>query len=255
MNLNQITPVILTFNEGANLDRTLQALISFPVVIVLDSGSTDQTEAICSTFPNVHWHQRPFDSHAAQWNVGLQLIQTPWALTLDADYFLSEKLLAEILALPDDPTVNGFYIPFIYQIHGQSLHRSLLPPRLALFEKAQGTYVQDGHTQDCRLNGEHATLQNPFFHDDRKPFSRWWAAQEKYTDLEIEKLTTTSWAELKIQDRLRKCIFIAPIAVLFYNLLYHRSFLDGRAGLIYTVQRFLAEALLSFKLLLAWLRA
>jgi glycosyltransferase involved in cell wall biosynthesis len=255
MILSHITPVILTYNEEANIARTLSQLHWAQSVVILDSGSTDQTEAICRSFPTVHWHQRPFDTHAQQWNAALHLVQTPWALTMDADYLMSSALIDEITALPDKSLYDGYRIPFIYQINGHPLRQSLLPPRIALFQKNRGHYLQDGHTQDLLLQGNCGNLHQPFFHDDRKPFSRWWSNQQHYARQEAEKLYSTPWQQLSLQDRLRKCPPLAPLAVIFWCLIVKGLALNWPAGWIYTYQRTLAEALISLKFFLHWLKA
>jgi glycosyltransferase involved in cell wall biosynthesis len=76
MNLDLITPLILTYNEAPNIDRTLRPLSWAKEVIVIDSGSTDETLAICKKFQNVRIVIRPFDNHTAQWNFGLQQVKT-----------------------------------------------------------------------------------------------------------------------------------------------------------------------------------
>jgi glycosyltransferase involved in cell wall biosynthesis len=255
MKLTDITPLILTHNEEANIARCLAGLEWAQSIVILDSGSSDGTQDLCRSYPAVHWHQRPFDTHAKQWNAGLHLIQTSWVLTMDADYLLSVDLMEEIRSLPDNNDPDGYHIPFIYQINGHSLHQSLLPPRLALFKKDKGAYIQDGHTQDLILTGSTGILKGYFLHDDRKPFSRWWASQERYADMEVEKLSQTFWSQLRLQDKLRKLIFPAPPAVLFFTLFVKGCLCNGRAGWIYAGQRFLAEALLSFKLVLSWLKS
>lgn len=99
--LDRVCVLILTFNEAENLARTLGALSAFPRVLVLDSGSTDETRAIAQSHPNVRVQVRPFDAHARQWNHGLAAcgIEDPWVLALDADYVLDPALAAEIAAL------------------------------------------------------------------------------------------------------------------------------------------------------------
>src|SRR5512143_2622752 len=92
---DRITPLILTWNEEANIARTLDKLRWAREVVVVDSGSTDGTRAICESFPNVRVVVRPFDSHAAQWNFGLKEtgIVSDWVLALDADYVLTDDLV------------------------------------------------------------------------------------------------------------------------------------------------------------------
>ena len=94
--LDQITPLVLTYNEAPNIRRTLEKLRWAREIIVVDSFSTDETLDRLKAFPQVRVVQRKFDTFAGQCNFGLDQIQTPWVLSLDADYVLSEELIEEI---------------------------------------------------------------------------------------------------------------------------------------------------------------
>ena len=62
--LDQISVLILTYNEEKNIGRTLAALERFTDIVVLDSGSTDATACIVGSFRNTRLVTRPFDEHA-----------------------------------------------------------------------------------------------------------------------------------------------------------------------------------------------
>lgn len=245
--MNEVTPLVLTFNEAPNLDRTLGALRWAARVVVLDSGSTDETAEIAHRFPNVDVVHRAFDAHAAQWNFGLAQLRTPWALTLDADYIVPPAFVEEMRRALERPEADGYRAPFRYCIGGRPLRGALYPPRIVLFRRDRARYVQDGHTQALDLDGVPGTLQTPIFHDDRKPLSRWLANQAKYAALEADKLLATPLGQLGRADRLR-LRKLAPLVVPFYCLLARRLVLDGRAGLEYTLQRTYAEVLLALEL-------
>ncbi len=59
MNLETITPLILTFNESPNIDRTLKQLFWAQTVVVLDSFSTDETLEILHSYPQVKVFNAP----------------------------------------------------------------------------------------------------------------------------------------------------------------------------------------------------
>ena len=63
--LDQITPLILTLDEEANIERVLSRLKWARDVVVLDSGSTDATRSLLANFPNVRCVEHKFVSHAA----------------------------------------------------------------------------------------------------------------------------------------------------------------------------------------------
>src|SRR5690349_1091232 len=108
MDLTGITPLILTFNEMANIERTLAALSWASRILVVDSFSDDGTVEYLNGHPRVDIIQRQFDTFAAQCNFGLDHIDTEWVLSLDADYVCSEDLIREIAALPEPPQADGF---------------------------------------------------------------------------------------------------------------------------------------------------
>lgn len=257
MQLNTITPLILTFNEAPNLDRTLAQLTWATTIVVVDSYSTDATLEILQRYPHIQLWQRPFDSFAAQCNFGLSQISSEWVLSLDADYVLSDQLVAEIRALPEDDAddtsnygrISGYSARFNYCVFGQPLRGTLLPPRQVLYRRTQATYHNDGHAHRVSINGTVRPLSGYIYHDDRKPLSRWLWAQDRYMVLEAKKLRATPVYQLSWGDRLRRQTPFAPAVILLYCLLLKGGILDGKAGWYYALQRTLAEILLAIRLM------
>ncbi|KPQ32982.1 MAG: Glycosyltransferases involved in cell wall biogenesis [Phormidesmis priestleyi Ana] len=245
--LDQITPVLLTFNEEENIARTLSQLSWAARIVVVDSFSTDTTLEILSRYPNVEVYQRIFDTHAIQWNYALRQSYTTWVLSLDADYYLSDELIEEISQLT--PTATAYSIKFKYCINGKPLRGAILPPRLSLFNRHEATYVDDGHTQQLKAEGTIQTLKHSILHDDRKSLKRWLWAQERYAILEVEKLNQMNPRELSMADRIRQYKVVAPLLVLFYCLFVRGVIFDGRAGWYYAWERTLAEIVLSLLLI------
>lgn len=249
--LQDVDVLILTYNEEANLERTLQALRRFPRIVVLDSGSTDGTLAIAARHANVRVCTNPFASHATQWNHGLREcgLQARWVLALDADYVLDPQLVDEIAALRPAPDVAGWRVRFRYCVHGRALSASLYPPGVILYRRESASYTQDGHSQRVHVRGRVLPLRGSVSHDDRKAFSTWLAAQDRYARIECRSLRTTPWHALNWRDRVRRLVVVAPWLVPLYCLTIGRGLLDGRAGLFYAMQRAIAETLLSARLL------
>ncbi|NEQ83716.1 MAG: glycosyltransferase family 2 protein, partial [Moorea sp. SIO2I5] len=117
--LEEITPLILTYNEAPNIQRTLQQLTWANTIVVIDSYSTDETLEILDSIPQVQVFQRKFDSFAGQCNYGLGKIPSEWVLSLDADYVLTDELISEIQTLPRSPDVNSYSVRFKYCIFGK----------------------------------------------------------------------------------------------------------------------------------------
>jgi glycosyltransferase involved in cell wall biosynthesis len=249
--LDKITPLILTLNEEANIERTLSHLSWAREIVVLDSFSTDRTVELAKRDPRVRLVQRAFDSHAGQWNFGLRQtkISTPWVLALDADYQVTSDVERELAEMQDEPEVMAYWARFRYAVHGKVLRGAAYPPVAVLFRWDQAQYTQDGHTQRLQFRGKCRMLRNTLVHDDRKPLRHWLASQQRYVKLEAKKLSTAHPSELSLADRIRRLILPAPPLVFLLCYLIKGGFLDGRAGLHYALQRALAELLLSLELI------
>jgi glycosyltransferase involved in cell wall biosynthesis len=87
--LDQITPVLLTYNEGENIGRTLSRLRWAKDIVVVDSGSTDGTLNILTAFPNLRVFKRRFDTHAKQWRYGVEETQLPLIGSFDSTQIIS----------------------------------------------------------------------------------------------------------------------------------------------------------------------
>ena len=96
---DQITPLIITYNEAPNICRTLDKLLWAKRIVVIDSGSTDGTVEMLRGYPQVAVIEHPFADFASQCNFGLTQVASPWVLSLDADYELSDELVRELASL------------------------------------------------------------------------------------------------------------------------------------------------------------
>jgi glycosyltransferase involved in cell wall biosynthesis len=249
--LADITPVILTYNEAANIGRSLERLTWAKEVVIVDSASTDETLVIAGRFPNVRTVQRPFDTHAQQWRFAVEEtgIVSDWILRLDADYMVEPALRDELASLSPAAATAAYEIAFTYCIDGRPLRGSLYPALPVLFRRGKAGFVQDGHTEKLRIDGAVVRLSNRLLHDDRKSLERWLQSQSRYQAQEADKLLSRSWSELSWPDRLRRTRFLGPLAVAVHCLFVKGLIFDGSAGLLYTAQRVTADLILSMHLL------
>ncbi len=247
-NSEEITPVLLTLNEEPNIERIISRLTWANEIVVVDSGSEDHTVEILNSLPNVRVIHRKFDNHASQWSFAVHetAIKTPWVLAMDADYLLSEQLVEELSTLKLGDGCDAYSAPFIYCIDGKPINGSLYHPVTVLFKKDRSHYIQNGHTQRVQIKGAVGTLQSTIFHDDRKPFKSWLGSQKKYAILEARLILGSRFKELSLPNRARKLLVITPILVPPYVLFVNGVIFNGLRGLRYAVERFIAEALISY---------
>ena len=105
--------IVLTFNEEQHLPRLLQSIAALNApLFILDSGSTDQTLKIASTF-GAQMKQNAFINHPKQWDYALKNfeINTPWIIGLDADQTVTPELFALLVNFKEEEhqDVNGIY--------------------------------------------------------------------------------------------------------------------------------------------------
>src|SRR5579863_6393658 len=169
MDVESITPLILTYDEAPNIARTLDKLTWARRIVVIDSGSTDGTIELLARYPQVDVVHHPFDNFADQCNFGLTYVRTTWALSLDADYELSAELVRELQDLQETEAVRGYRASFVYSIYGRRLRGSLYTPRTVLYRARDAQYVNEGHGHRVQISGQVRQLRGVIYHDDRKP--------------------------------------------------------------------------------------
>ena len=247
--LDQITPLIITYNEAPNIRRSLEKLRWAQRIVVIDSGSTDETLTILASYPQVTVIQHRFSDFASQCNFGLTQVTSPWVLSLDADYELSDALVEELGTLALDSGPAGYQVRFVYRIYGRPLRGTLYPPRTVLYRKDRARYRNEGHGHRVILDGKVQRLEGLIYHYDRKPLARWLASQQSYALKEVSYLTEARTTPLTRTDRIRRTAWLAPIGVFFYTLILKGCLFDGWPGWVYVLQRVVAEAMIALNLI------
>jgi glycosyltransferase involved in cell wall biosynthesis len=239
-----VTPVILTFNEGSNIRTTLSSLEWAPRVVVLDSGSTDQTEQIARSFGNVDWFVRGFDSHRAQWLYAIYetSIATDYVLALDADMRPGVGFQDELDAFLERHDFAGAKIPFEYRILGRRLTASIYPAQIRLFRKSLVRIDQPGHSQVFEVNGTVYRFRSQLIHEDLKPVNRWLSNQVKYAALEAARIKSTPKRSFK--DSLRVA-GISPAILGAYAYVKAGGPFRSGASRAYACERLIFEAILT----------
>ena len=247
--LMDITPIIITYNEAPNLRRTLDKLLWARRIVVIDSGSTDETIAILQRYQNIKVFHHSFVDFASQCNFGIRQVMTPWVLSLDADYELSDELVTELQSLVPAEGTSGYRAKFIYRVYGRPLRGSLYPARTVLYRRANAIYRSQGHGHRVSVSGDVLPLNAPIYHDDRKSLAHWFSSQQRYARQEAEHLLSANRSTLSQADRVRLVAWPAPLVVLVYTLFVKGCLLDGWPGWFYVLQRVLAEMMICLEII------
>lgn len=162
-----ISIVVIACNEADRIGHLLEHANFADEVIVVDSGSTDDTVALCDAAGARVIH-RPWKGYADQKQFALQQAKSQWILNLDADEFVPEELAAEIQeALASAPAeTTGFSMPRLSCYLGRWIrHGGWYPDRkIRLVRKDSGRWVGDGLHEQLMVDGSVEALSAPLRH-------------------------------------------------------------------------------------------
>ena len=217
--------VIITLNAATQLQACLLSVAFADEVLVVDSGSTDQTLALAQQSGARVLHQN-WLGFGAQKQFAISQAQHDWVLCLDADERVSAVLRVAIEGALIAPQVNGFAMPRCNRFMGRWLRHGEGYPdwSLRLFRRSQGRWSDDPVHEKVLLDGTPARLQGDLLHESAEDLVRYLEKQDRYTTLQAEALFRRG----KRASVLR--MLFSPLLrfVKFYVL--RLGFLDGVAG-------------------------
>ena len=187
-----LTIVVLTLDEERHIGTCLASARKLTNrIIVVDSGSTDQTLEIAQVFQADVRH-RSFDGYASQRNAAIEMVETEWTLFLDADEYLPDDLCSEIRSILEDPpeNVHGYRIPRQNRFGNRTLRGGGWWPdaQLRLFRTRQGHYDESIQVHEhLRLSGNEVQLKSPMVHVNFDSFSEFRAIQRRYMEMQAEQ--------------------------------------------------------------------
>ena len=237
--LNKISVVIITFNEARNILRCLTSVCAVAdEIVVVDSFSTDETEAICTDFVVANdialkFVNRKFEGYGAQKQHATTYASHNWLLSLDADEALSPELCAAILTFKHSKNglANAYTFNRLTNYCGSWIrHCGWYPDakiRLWQTEKAAWTAETVHETvQILSKTSKIAHLQGDLLHYSFATHAELVAQIDKFSTIaaqaRFEKGETASYFK----------IFYKTAFKFFRNYVLKLGFLDGKNGLI-----------------------
>jgi hypothetical protein len=160
-------------------------------------------------------------------------------------------LIEEMARLDPGTSENAYRIGFDYAVYGRILAASLYPANTILLRRGFFAVHDAGHTESWEVAGPVGNLKARIVHDDWKAMSRWVSAQANYMARELH---AKKHPGRSLRDWLRGHPPLMPIAVFFYCLFAKGLIFSGRSGILYTLQRTVAEAIYALLYLEARLR-
>jgi glycosyltransferase involved in cell wall biosynthesis len=141
-----VSVIILTKNEAANLPGCLASLGWARQVVVVDSGSTDNTVALARK-AKAKVYLNPWPGFTAQRNFALSKCTQPWVLSVDADERVAPDLEEGLRALlQSGPRREGYRVREVNEYFGRWLrYGGIYPGEHMIFFRRQGARYVSGN--------------------------------------------------------------------------------------------------------------
>jgi glycosyltransferase involved in cell wall biosynthesis len=254
-----VSVVVLAKNEAANIRQCLASLTWADQVVVIDSGSTDDTADIARSMGAdvVDEPWRGF-SNQRQFALGLSALRHDWLFLVDADEWVSSALAVEVaekVATAQDTSAFSLRLRLVFEgrwIRHCGWYSGSWTVRV--MRRSRARYQVDDWIGRPLIEGRVERLANDIVDEDRKGLAAWLHKHVDYAVLEAERRGRSrslrevllSWPEQRRGDTrpisravLKDLVFPAvpakPLAVFFYMYVVRLGFLDGAVGLRFCV--------------------
>lgn len=222
-----ISVFIITLNEEHNLERLLPSLSSFNEIIVVDSGSSDNSVQLAKSYgAKVVFNEWP--GYAKQKQFAMSLCSNDWVLNLDADEFIPNELLPIIEKTISDDSYNSIkFSRCDYFLDKPMPSACSFFSNTRLYKKSAASFDESFLVHEsATVKGKQAFIKTPFLHYG-------------YNDIDTLSEKLNSYSSLKALEKfqkgknfsLLKLSLIFPLEFL-RKLIFQRFIFFGYRGLI-----------------------
>jgi len=225
-----LSVIIITKNEGAHIGSCLQSVLWADEIIVLDSGSEDNTVGICKQYTDSVFIT-DWPGFGIQKQRALDKAKGDWVLSIDADEVVTVELRMEIEKALHQEEFHGYEIPRLSSYCGRQMrHGGWWPDYvLRLFRRNAGYFTESVVHERIVLQGEIGKLSSPLLHDAFESLDEVLRKVNYYSSLGAEMLYQKG-----VQSSISKAIFKA-FWVFIRTYWLKAAFLDGRQGLMLSI--------------------
>lgn len=207
-----VTVFIPVMNEERNLPECLSALVDFPNVVLIDSGSTDRTLEIARQFGRevIQFKWNGTFPKKRNWALRNYPVKTPWVQFLDADERMNMAFAKElVLTLPDTPH-DVFVVYYDNWFMGRMLRHGDVMRKSAIVRYGKGEYerVEDSATdfpmeihEQIVTDGSIGALKTHLEHHDRRSLENYYKKHEEYANWESNRYKALKGDFSKLTDR------------------------------------------------------
>lgn len=249
-----LTVVIPVQNEEKNLPLCLDSVKDFKHVVIVDSGSTDNTCAIAQKYGRevVQFVWNGEFPKKRNWMLRNYKFKTPWVLFLDADERVTEKFVKELEQELPNSNHDVYFIQMYNWFLGRMLRHGDMTRKTAIVRVGHGEYEKIMEHRWSKLDmevhehiivkGTVGRIKTPIEHYDLRSLSSYYDKHNQYSDWESNRYLaiakdlypgTEHWNQLTRRQRIKYKLFenkLLPWLYFFYVYFVKLGFLDGAAG-------------------------
>lgn len=161
-----LSVIIITKNEASHIGRCLESVSWADEIIVLDSGSQDDTVSLCRHYTD-KVYETDWPGFGVQKQRALDKAKGDWVLSIDADEVVTPELRAEIEKALRQERYNGYEIPRLSSYCGRQMrHGGWWPDHvLRLFRRNDGHFTDSVVHERIIVQGQISQLITPLLHD------------------------------------------------------------------------------------------
>jgi glycosyltransferase involved in cell wall biosynthesis len=227
-----LSTVLAVKDEEMMIEDCLKTLDFADEVVVVDTGSIDQTNKIAEKYGARIIKYTNGKSFSDWRNRELKEAKGEWILFIDADERITSKLREEILATINNSSANAFAIPRKNKILGKFLmHGGWYPDyQKRLFRKQALKGWRGEVHEEAEYEGELEHLKNPMLHIKHEDFSQMVEKTNNWSEIEAKLMFEAGHPPMNIPR------FISAMWREFWQrMLVKRAFLDGKTGIMFAL--------------------
>ena len=223
-----LSVAIITLNAASQLEDCLKSARFADDIVVVDSGSTDGTQALAMRY-GARVIDQSWLGFGPQKQFAVEAARHDWVLCLDADERVSPGLQAAIEHALQEPLAGAYRFPRCNRFLGRYLkHCEGYPDwSLRLFDRRQARWSDDAVHEKVITDAAVGTLKGDLLHDSAETLAAYLSKQNRYTSLA---------ADMALQAGKRASfgrLAFSPIVRFIKFYLIRQGFRDGLPGLIH----------------------
>ncbi len=223
-----LSVAIITLNAASQLEECLRSIDFVDDIVVIDSGSTDDTQALAMRY-GARVIDQDWLGFGPQKQFAVDSAVHDWVLCLDADERVSPELQTAIINALENPSTSSFRFPRCNRFLGRYLkHGEGYPDwSLRLFDRRQARWSDDAVHEKVETESQVGELQGDLLHDSAESLSSYLTKQNRYTSLAADMALAAG--KRATFGRLA----LSPIIRFIKFYFVRQGFRDGLPGLIH----------------------